>query len=119
MARWLPGQSGNIHGRPKRRSIQDEVQFRLAKQCGRDRKLIAQQLIERAKGGTTWAIKSVIELDCWFKNGKNPIDPSSPTPADELTPEQRLQRLADLLSNPDLAEPIKGLLAQKPEAVVQ
>ena len=116
MPKWLPGQSGNYQGRPKRRSVEDEVKFRLAMCRGRDRKEIAQALIECAKLKRPWALKLICDLDALKAKA---TDFRAEVHVDEMTSEQRLARLNELLDNPQLCTLVEAQIAAKkrPEAL--
>jgi hypothetical protein len=113
--KWVPGQSGNVQGRPPRKTIEDELKFQLARFRGRDRKVIVQELLKRAKSGTSWALKLVAEVDLLRVKAGNEAAASR---VDELTPEQRLARLTEILANPEVRSSLENLLRKVDSAEV-
>src|SRR5262249_18367500 len=98
----------------KRRSVEDEVKFRLAMCRGRDRKEIAQALIDCAKQKRPWALKLVCDLDALRAKATD-----LPARVDEMTSEQRLERLNELLDNPQICTLVEDQIAQKRAEAVQ
>jgi hypothetical protein len=110
MPKWLPGQSGNVHGRPKRKTVEDEVKFRLERFRGRDRKEITAALIDCAKQKRPWALKLVVDIDL-LRVRAGPT-PTQSTPAEELSTDERLARLEALLTNSDVRESLQALIGK-------
>lgn len=116
MARWVAGQSGNIHGRPKRKTVEDELRYRLERFKGRDRKAIIEALIDCAKQKRPWALKLVVDVDLIRVRTNSAA--ASLAPVEELTTDERLARLEALLTNPEVRGSLQALLGKLQESEV-
>ena len=62
MARWIPGQSGNPAGRPKKgESLAEALRERLASDGGKALEAIADRLVSLAAEGSIPAMKLILE----------------------------------------------------------
>ena len=113
---WFqPGQSGNLKGRKPRRTLADEVKFQLGVSRGKRRREIAQALVELAAARKPWALKLICGTDIW---GIKP-EPQTPQPAEQMSPEQRIDRLLEILANPEVRQSLENLLAKSRDEVLQ
>ncbi len=110
MARWKQGQCGNPQGRPKRKLFDQDLRTALKANRGQRSKELVAALIDKAKGGDVAALKLIAER----VSGKpKPAElPSSAIPEEKLTREQIQQRLAELLSRPEVKDTIERILTQ-------
>ncbi len=108
MARWKQGQCGNPQGRPKRKLFDQDLRTALKANRGQRSKELVAALIDKAKGGDVAALKLIAER----VSGKpRPAEVSSTATADErLSREQVRQRLAELLSLPEMKGMVEQLL---------
>src|SRR5438128_130174 len=110
MARWKPGQGGNPRGRPKRKLFDQDLRTALKANRGQRSKELVAALINKAAAGDVAALKLIAER----VSGKpKPAEvPSTAMPDEKLTREQIQQRLAELLSRPEVKENVERILTQ-------
>jgi Family of unknown function (DUF5681) len=108
MARWQPGECGNPRGRPKRKLFDQDLKAALKANRGQRSKELVAALIAKAATGDVGALKLIAER----VNGKpRPAEVAPTATADErLSREQVRQRLAEVLSLPEMKGMVEELL---------
>src|SRR5262249_28517056 len=119
MARWKPGQSGNPRGRPKRKDFDQDLRAALKANRGARNKELVQALIAKAATGDVPALKLIAER---IGGRPKPAEvPSGEVSPEQLTREQIRQRLAEVLTMPEVKSMVQDLLTSeaRPDTKIQ
>jgi hypothetical protein len=116
MAKWQPGESGNPKGRPPKRAFDEYLKQALTSKRGEKAKLLVDRLIVKATTGNVAALKLVCE-----RVGGKPktAEQVAPGNSEAVTLDQVRQKLAELLSNPDVRRTLQTMLGSSGAETIQ
>jgi len=114
--RWQPGQSGNPKGRRPKRLFDDRLREALASKRGDKAKLLVEKLIAKAATGNVAALKLV----CERVGGKpKPAEVPAASGDSASTLEQVREKLAELLSKPEVRRNLQAMLSEQKTETIQ
>jgi len=115
MAKWQPGESGNLKGRPPKRLFDEHLKQALTAKRSEKAKMLVDKLIVKASTGNVAALKLVCE-----RVGGKPKPPETvPAGNEAVTLDQVRQKLAELLSNPDVRRTLQTMLGSSGAETIQ
>ena len=116
MAKFQPGESGNPKGRPPKRLFDEHLKQALTAKRSEKAKLLVDKLIVKASTGNVAALKLV----CERVGGKpKPSEAVQAGASEAVTLDQVRQKLAELLSNPDVRRTLQTMLGSSGTETIQ
>ena len=107
MAKWQPGESGNLKGRPPKRLFDEHLKQALTAKRSEKAKLLVEKLIAKASTGNVAALKLV----CERVGGKpKPSEPVVPANSEATSLQQVREQLAALLAHPEVRRNLEKLM---------
>ena len=107
MAKWQPGESGNLKGRPPKRAFDEYLKQALTSKRGDKAKMLVDRLIAKASTGNVAALKLV----CERVGGKpKPSEPVVPANSEATSLQQVREQLAALLAHPEVRRNLEKLM---------